>query len=219
MRLLKYRVIVFDFDGVLVESADIKTKAYAELYKEYGPEVVEKVVQYDQRYGGISRFEKIRYCHREFLGRDPSHDEEVSLWERFSELVEKAVEQAPWVPGADRFLNRYYRVTHFYIASGTPEDELSRIISGRHLSHYFKGVYGAPKKKGEIIGSILSESEVRSDEMVMIGDSITDYEGAMRAGIDFIGREHREAVFPKEVMRIKDFNDSLAIQMALFYEG
>ncbi|MBM4339181.1 MAG: HAD family hydrolase [Deltaproteobacteria bacterium] len=219
MKLLKYRVIVFDFDGVLLESAGIKTKAYAELYKAYGPEVVERVVRYDQRYGGFSRFEKIRYFHKEFLGKVLSHDEEMNLWNRFSELVEKAVRQAPWVPGADRFLSRYYRDAHFYIASGTPEDELSRIISGRQIGHYFKGVYGAPKKKEEIIGSILLESGVKSGEMVMIGDSITDYQGAMKAGIDFIGREHLEPIFPKEVMTIRDFNDSLAIQRALFYEG
>jgi HAD superfamily hydrolase (TIGR01549 family) len=219
MKPLKYRAIIFDFDGVLVESADIKTKAYAELYKAYGPEVVEKVVQYDQRNGGISRYEKFQYYHRELLRKELGQEEEIDLRSRFAELVEKAVRQSPWVPGVDRFLERYYKQIHFYVASGTPQDELDRIISDRRIGYYFKAVYGSPRKKEEIIGAILFESGIKSDEMVMIGDSITDYEGAMRAGIDFIGREHQEAIFPKEVMRIKDFNDSLAIQMALFYEG
>ncbi len=40
------RAIAFDFDGVLVESVDVKTRAYAYLFKEYGQDVVSKVVDY-----------------------------------------------------------------------------------------------------------------------------------------------------------------------------
>ena len=32
------RAVVFDFDGVLTESVDIKTRAYARLFKEEGEE-------------------------------------------------------------------------------------------------------------------------------------------------------------------------------------
>lgn len=33
---MKFDAIVFDFDGVLVESVDVKTQAFATLYSEYG---------------------------------------------------------------------------------------------------------------------------------------------------------------------------------------
>ena len=39
------RAIVFDFDGVLVESVDTKTKAYAGFFEDEGEEVVRKVVE------------------------------------------------------------------------------------------------------------------------------------------------------------------------------
>jgi len=31
-----YQALLFDFDGVIAESVDIKTRAFAELYQEYG---------------------------------------------------------------------------------------------------------------------------------------------------------------------------------------
>jgi len=38
------QAIGFDFDGVLVESVDIKTRAYAYLFEDEGPEVVQQVI-------------------------------------------------------------------------------------------------------------------------------------------------------------------------------
>ena len=46
------RGIAFDFDGVLVESVDVKTKAYARLFEEYGEGVVSRVVDYHLTNGG-----------------------------------------------------------------------------------------------------------------------------------------------------------------------
>ena len=35
---------IFDFDGVLVDSVEIKAKAFNELYRPYGSEIAEKIV-------------------------------------------------------------------------------------------------------------------------------------------------------------------------------
>ena len=48
--------IIFDFDGVLVESVDVKTRAFCDMYSKYGEEIVEKVKEYHLSHGGISRF-------------------------------------------------------------------------------------------------------------------------------------------------------------------
>lgn len=214
----KYSAIIFDFDGVLVESADIKTKAYAELFKEYGHEVVEQVVQYNLVQGGLSRFEHFRYFYKEILKKSLSEDEEIQLADKFSRLVERAVIQAPWVPGVIDFLTTYADDMDFYIASGTPEEELLRIIEARKIKHYFKGIHGAPKKKASIITNILSESNLEAEEVVMIGDTMTDYEGAMLAGINFIGRvvDTVDSYFPTSIISINDFKDKIALNHALF---
>ncbi|MCX5934210.1 MAG: hypothetical protein NTU99_05390, partial [Pseudanabaena sp. LacPavin_0818_WC45_MAG_42_6] len=52
----RYDAIVFDFDGVLVESVDVKTQAFGTLYAEYGDLIVEQVKAYHLLHGGVSRF-------------------------------------------------------------------------------------------------------------------------------------------------------------------
>lgn len=36
------KTIVFDFDGVLVESVEVKTQAFAALFKDKKPEILKK---------------------------------------------------------------------------------------------------------------------------------------------------------------------------------
>ena len=42
-RSLKTKAIIFDFDGVILESMDVKARAFAFLFREY-PEYTEKIV-------------------------------------------------------------------------------------------------------------------------------------------------------------------------------
>ena len=63
------RAVVFDFDGVLVESIETKTNAYACLFECEGEEIVRRVVEYHLKHGGVSRFEKFKFIYREILCR------------------------------------------------------------------------------------------------------------------------------------------------------
>lgn len=214
----KYRAIIFDFDGVLVESANIKIEAYIELFKEYGHDVVEQVVQYTSAQGGLSRFVHFPYIYKEILKTPLTKDKEIQLAERYSQLVVQSVSSAPMVLGIMDFLNIYSGVIDFYIASRTPDEELKHIVAKRNIEHYFKGIYGAPKTKASIITKILSESNMQVKEVVMIGDTMTDYGGAMSAGIPFIGRvvNTMKSVFPLSTISISDFKDIKALNCALF---
>jgi len=55
------KLLIFDFDGVLADSVEVKTEAFALLYKPYGQKVVEKVVSHHRDNGGI-------YITRNLLG-------------------------------------------------------------------------------------------------------------------------------------------------------
>ena len=184
----KYDAIIFDFDGVLAESVDVKTRAFEALYAEYGDRIVEQVRDYHLQHGGISRFEKFRYYHEVLLGKTLTKDEENQLGDRFSQYVEDAVVESVYVAGAYNFLENYYQSIPLFVASGTPDDELKRIVSRRNMVHYFISVHGSPAKKGDIIQDILTKHSFNPDHVLMIGDAIADYEGAIAAGIKFIGR-------------------------------
>ena len=60
-------IIIFDFDGVLVDSVEIKTNAFAFIYKEYGDDIVDKVIYHHRLNGGMSRYKKFEYYHDTLL--------------------------------------------------------------------------------------------------------------------------------------------------------
>lgn len=203
--MIKFDAIVFDFDGVLVESVDIKTQAFAALYTRYGTTVVEQVVTFHLANGGLSRFEKFRHFHKKLLGTQLSQDEESRLASEFNERVEAAVISAPWVDGAEEFLIKHHTLIPLFVASGTPEGELERILEKRNMSHYFRAAFGSPTKKGEILCGILKNGGYLPENVLMVGDSMLDMEGAKEAGTCFLGRcSPQENIFPPEIPVLPD---------------
>ena len=59
--------IIFDFDGVVLESLNVKTNAFKKLYEPYGSDISKKVVEHHLENGGVSRFDKIKFYHNIFF--------------------------------------------------------------------------------------------------------------------------------------------------------
>lgn len=201
----RFDAVVFDFDGVLVESVNVKTQAFAALYAGYGLSVVEQVVAFHLANGGLSRFEKFRYFHKELLGLPLSRDEENGLAAEFNARVEAEVIAAPWVAGAEEFVIRHHTLVPLFVASGTPEEELVRIMKERRMAPYFRAAFGSPAKKGKILRGILEQGGYRPEKVLMIGDSLLDMEGAKEAGTCFLGRSvEPDNIFPPGVPVLPD---------------
>lgn len=213
MNILRFDAIAFDFDGVLVESVDVKTRAFAELYRPYGESIVNQVVDYHLAHGGISRYKKFRHFHRVFLNRELDSVEEKQLGDQFSALVEEAVIAAPMVAGAFDFLSRHQTGLPMFVVSGTPDDELQRIVDKRELRHFFKGTYGSPRSKADLLREIIDRGSFSPGRLLMVGDATTDYEGACGAGTAFIGRVAmgQPNPFPADVMVIPDLTYLLSL--------
>lgn len=200
------KAILFDFDGVIAESMDIKTDAFARLFDEFGPEIVKKVVAHHQAHGGVSRFEKIRLYHEHYLGKAIT-DEELSAWcGRFSDLVLDAVVSSPYVLGALELLESCHEKYSCFIITGTPQEEMEEILSRKGLRRFLVGVYGSPTTKTEIVRELMSAHKFAPKEIIYIGDAMTDYEAAKGAGITFIGRvpEGKPNPFPPDVAVVAD---------------
>lgn len=192
MKNFDWQAIIFDFDGVVVESGKIKTQAFAELYRPYGEDIVAAVVQFHTQNGGMSRYRKFRHFQQHFLNKPPlTEEEEKQLDIRFSELVVEAVIAAEAVPGAIELIRQQSQKIPLFVASGTPEIELKVIVERRGLAPYFTDVRGAPALKKTIIAEILSAHALKPESVLMIGDAMADLEGAQANNTAFLGR-----VFP-----------------------
>ncbi len=181
------KLIVFDFDGVILESADIKTRAFHQLFAAH-PDKLDAIVAHHEANAGVSRFKKFQHIHRHILGKPLSSEEERMLGERFEALVIDEVTRCQFVPGAMEFLQAHSRTHPLFVASGTPEGELRRIVAARGLAPFFREVYGSPMEKASILERILAVMGVPQASLVFVGDGRSDYEAAKTAGVGFIGR-------------------------------
>ena len=198
--------IFFDFDGVLVESTDFKIHAFEELYRDVGPDNLARVMAYMRVNEGISRLDKIRHCHRTILGIELD-DQEVAGWgERFRALVEDGVVSCNWVPGAAEFLERYHRELPLFVVTGTPQEEILRILTRRKMSHYFVSVHGSPPRKPPIVRDLLDRHGFSPERTLFVGDARADYEAAHANGVRFVGRllPGGSNGFPSDVPVISD---------------
>jgi len=181
------KAVIFDLDGVIIESAEIKTKAFELLFADYHDKVPE-IIAYHKKNAGLSRYLKFRHFYEKILRQELSSQKEAELGERFSQIVLKQILKTPFVPGAIEFLNRNKDRYYFFVASGTPEEELRNIIAYRQLSHFFWEIHGTPKQKAEIIEDILDRYSFERKEGVFVGDAQSDRAAAEKVGIFFIAR-------------------------------
>ncbi len=181
------KAIVLDFDGVILESVDIKTRAFFHLFKNH-PSKIEKIVKLHKDMAGVSRFEKFRLIYRDILRQPLNKPEAEYLGREFSAFVGREILTCPFVTGALEFLEKQSRLLPIFIVSGTPEEELRDIVASRCLERYCSGVYGSPRTKDDILQTVIAGHSWCPWEVVFVGDAITDFEAASRIGVPFVAR-------------------------------
>ena len=135
------KAIIFDFDGVILESGNIKTEAFLDLFAEY-PQHQSAILDYHLENLGVSRFDKFEWIYQKLLGQSLHDDEKKRLGEAFSSIVIEKIMRCPFVPGALEVLKKYQGMYLKFIASGTPHEELEFIVKQREISEYFDGIWG-----------------------------------------------------------------------------
>jgi len=205
---MNLKAIFFDFDGVIAESVNVKTDAFYKMYLPYGQDIAAQVKQHHIENGGMSRFEKFRLYHKDYLGKTITEPELNELTQQFSDIVLQGVISAKYVLGITEFLAKNHKCIDFYVITGTPTTEIREILEARGISSYFKQAYGSPEKKGYWVKTLMDEHKYNSKEVVFIGDALADYEAANSNQIPFILREWEDniSLFKKiNCPRITDF--------------
>tara|TARA_B100001167_G_C16643402_1_gene245154 strand:+ start:38 stop:706 length:669 start_codon:yes stop_codon:yes gene_type:complete len=180
--------IIFDFDGVVLESLNVKTNAFKKLYEPYGSDISKRVVEHHLENGGVSRFDKIKIYHNNFLGEDIDEKKIQKIAQKFSEMVVNEIMKVPFVDGAKQFIEDNYKRYLMFISSATPMNELNFICKQRKIAKYFQGIFGSPDSKSKHISSIITNYSLNNREIVFIGDSSSDLDAANTHNLTFIAR-------------------------------
>jgi len=201
------KLLMLDFDGVIVDSAEVKTEAFKELFGDFSEEL-EEIIEYHLDNNALSRFIKFKYIYENILKRKYDSVVERDLGRRFSEIVFKKVVDCPYIPGAIEFLDSLYGQYPMYLISATPYEELIRIVAERDLLHYFRGIFGVPPgSKYEHILNVLEIECVQSSDSIYIGDMMEDYRIAQSVGVKFIGKNGIENFEKDDIISFNKLSD------------
>ncbi|MFA5614484.1 MAG: HAD family hydrolase, partial [Methanoculleus sp.] len=95
--------LIFDFDGVIVESIPLKTAAFREVFS-FVPDHLDEIIAYHLENGGMSRYDKFRYIYADILHEPLTPDVEERLAGEYVRLIFDAMLTVPYVEDAEDLL-------------------------------------------------------------------------------------------------------------------
>jgi phosphoglycolate phosphatase len=185
--------VVFDFDGVLVDSNAVKRQAYFDIFSHLGSRTgptVEAVLDGDVDGDRFQLIRQIVIRLREDSALLPAGtlDALVALYaERYNDICEEHAATCAEIRGASNTLARLAVSHPLYVSSATPENPLRRIVERRGWSGFFRDVLGRPRTKAENLRLIMEREEVDGGAMVVVGDGRRDLDAARLVGARFVG--------------------------------
>ncbi|MBH0027518.1 HAD family hydrolase [Pseudoalteromonas sp. SWN29] len=182
-----YDVYIFDCDGVILDSNQLKIDAMQNALSTVilDQVKVKECVDYFRVNFGRSRFHHVDVFIDKFLRLDKSMVEQTkkSILEAYSSLCRALYLKAELTPNVIEFIETIKG--NKFIASGSEQKELQEVFKLRGLDVHFNGIYGSPIKKNELVTNILELTN--SNNAIMFGDAISDFEAAKINKIDFVG--------------------------------
>lgn len=181
----KYKTIVFDCDGVVLNSNKIKTQAFYEATKQYGHAPAKALVDYHTQNGGISRYKKMEYFLKDILEKKKNRKEIDDLLNRFAKAVKIGLENCEIANGLIE-LKKLTKNANWLIVSGGDQSELNEVFLQRGINNLFDGgIFGSPDDKKEILKREIESGNI-SENAIFLGDSKYDFESAKSYNMDFL---------------------------------
>lgn len=180
----QYSVLVFDCDGVVLNSNKLKAEAFYQAALPYGEGAAQALLFYHIENGGVSRYQKFSYFLNNIVEGQfgPSLD---ALLRTYGGLIKEGMLSCQIESGLYALRERT-PAARWLIVSGGDENELRGIFTNRGLANLFDGgIYGSPATKHEILARERASGNI-SGNAVFLGDSRYDHAAATRAGLDFI---------------------------------
>jgi phosphoglycolate phosphatase-like HAD superfamily hydrolase len=177
--------ILFDVDGVLIDSLPVKAEAFAAAFSDH-PDLHDEIVALHLANGGVNRIEKISRMHVLAVGRPPTDAELAIRVDAFATAVLGGVIAAPEIPGAEAALRSWTGRVPLHAVSATPQGELVSILEARGIASLLTSVEGWPPGKSDLVGGLVERCGYQPERCLVVGDSREDLAAAMSNGTLFI---------------------------------
>lgn len=187
----KYDAIVFDCDGVLLDSNDLKIEAFKNVLRKanFEPLVVKKFSDIQISSFGTSRYQLFdRLLSGEF-GVVPSTVTKEDLLDEFRSVIAEGYLTVSETEGMRALVTQWSTKLPLFVISGSDEIELQEVFRVRELKHLFLGIFGSPETKIENfvkVKRILYARGVVDPKILFVGDAEADVEAARHHNFDFL---------------------------------
>lgn len=179
LNLDKYKAIVFDFDGVIVESNIIKHKAFYDIWEEKLDKlVVDKVLK-----NSGNRYTFIEQIYNQISSIKPLEKTMNYYIDKYGEIVENKILESGVKENIIELLNNESKI--LFINSATPDIPLQRICFKLGIENKFKEILGQDRNKIENFNYISQKYGIYFGEMIFLGDMKSDEICAKELKIDF----------------------------------
>jgi len=175
INLNQYSSVIFDFDGVILDSNFVKKSAIGQAVEGVlSVEKAQEFVDYFVSLNGVPREVKVaKYV--------PMAQYEYVL-NKYESIIEKELKCAQLIPGVVETIQQLSKLKKgMIVLSGGTQAEVSQLLADRGLLHYFGAVLGGPKNKTENLATVAIKRPV-----LYFGDSKVDYQVAMENNFDFV---------------------------------
>ena len=179
--------IIFDFDGVILESNDVKIDGFYKLFESFGESNANMISQYFKNNAGLSRYDIIKYFFLEVCNKNINDEMLYKYSNKYSAIVKDKVIKTKFVDGFKSFVSEYYEYKLFVVSS-SDEQDLKYICERLNILKYFREILGSPIKKDINIAHIVDKYNLQKKETIYIGDSITEYYATVKNDLTFVGR-------------------------------
>ena len=186
MNIKNYKSMVFDCDGVILNSNKIKTYAFRVATSSYGAEATNELISYHLLNGGVSRYEKFDYFIQRILNIKFQKEKLLNkLLFDYNIITEDLLSKSELTYGLQELRNLSLDIS-WSIVSGGDEIELRKIFEKKRIDYLFDGgIYGSPDKKNDILTMQIDKGNIRLPALYL-GDSKLDHQVSVANGLDFI---------------------------------
>ncbi len=180
-----YKTLVFDCDGVVLDSNKVKSEAFYKVALPYGKEAAEKLMEYHKNTGGVSRYKKFLYFLDNIVEKELADYGYEALLTAYANAVTNGMLTCKVAENLIQ-LREKTKDTKWLIVSGGDQEELRDIFKKRGLDVLFDGgIFGSPDIKETILEREIEHGNITLPAL-FLGDSKYDYRAATYGKLDFI---------------------------------
>jgi phosphoglycolate phosphatase-like HAD superfamily hydrolase len=187
LKIQEYKTIVFDCDGVVLNSNKTKVQAYYAVAKKMGgtDAQAQALVDHHIAKGSFPRNGKIEYYLNHIVKQPITADLMQQYMHAFDEFLDTALMECEIAAGLPT-LKVATPQARWMLLSGGDQAELRRVFPRRNLAYLFEaGIFGGPDQKDHVLDREKLNGNIQTPAL-FVGDSKYDHQAAIGAGLDFV---------------------------------